>query len=109
MVSDRASDLIELLSLEPHPEGGHFAEIFRSDAVVDPRDGRAPRSAITTIFFLLRAGEHSALHAVASDEAWHFYEGDPLDLVWTDPEFTVSERVVLGPVTRHTRPVAVVP
>jgi uncharacterized protein len=109
MASDRAADLIDLLHLEPHPEGGHFAEIFRSAAVVDPRDGRPSRPAITTIFFLLRAGEHSALHAVSSDEVWHFYEGDPLELAWTDPAFSAAHRIVIGPVTRETQPVAVVP
>jgi predicted cupin superfamily sugar epimerase len=109
MASDRASILIDLLHLEPHPEGGHFAEIFRSAAAVDPRDGRPPRPAITTIFFLLRRGEHSALHAVASDEVWHFYEGDPLELVWADSAFSAAHRVALGPVTGANRPVAVVP
>src|SRR5262245_15762521 len=109
MSSDRALNLIDLLHLVPHPEGGHFAEVFRSPSVVDPRDGRPPRAAVTTIFFLLRAGERSAMHAVASDEVWHFYEGDPLELVWIDPHFTTIHRAVLGPVSSTRRPVAVVP
>jgi hypothetical protein len=106
---DRASDLIKLLGLRPHPEGGHFTEVFRSASTVDPTDGRTRRPAITTIFFLLRAGEHSALHRVSSDEIWHFYEGAPLELLWCDPLFAAVHRVNLGPVAGDRQPVAVVP
>jgi predicted cupin superfamily sugar epimerase len=98
-----------LLGLVPHPEGGHYAEVFRSPATVSPADGRSPRPAITTIYFLLRAGERSAFHVVRSDEVWHYYEGDPLELVWTDAEFRSVERASLGPAAAETRPAAVVP
>ena len=74
---NRADQLIELLGLQPHPEGGHYSEVFRSALAVEPPDGRGRRPAVTTIYFLLRAGEHSALHRVLSDEIWHFYEGEP--------------------------------
>lgn len=76
----RAAELITVLELSPHPEGGYFREIHRSASSVDPRDGRAERSALTTIYFLLVSGEVSRWHRVASDEAWHFLEGDPLAL-----------------------------
>ena len=71
----RAQDLIRTLRLQPHPEGGHYREIFRSPHEVQPADGRKPRSAITTIDFLLQSGEFSAWHRVASDEVWHLLEG----------------------------------
>jgi len=80
----RARELIELLALAPHPEGGHYREIFRSSASVQPDDGRARRSALTSIDFLLQAGEFSAWHRVSSDEAWHLLEGGPLRL-WCLP------------------------
>lgn len=108
-MSDRAADLIARLGLQPHPEGGHFREIYRSTTVVDPSDDRSARAALTTIYFLLRAGEHSALHRVRSDEAWHFYEGDPLDLVWWDADRDLCERATLGAVGESAAPVAVVP
>ena len=60
MGTDRAADLIAALQLRPHPEGGHFREVFRSAATVRPDDGRAARSALTTIDFLLARGQRSA-------------------------------------------------
>ncbi|MEL7060416.1 MAG: cupin domain-containing protein [Acidobacteriota bacterium] len=107
----RADQLIAELGLKPHPEGGHFREIFRSARQVSPSGDRGTRSALTVIFFLLRAGEVSRLHRVVSDEAWHFQEGDPLDLQWWLSEDDRVERRRLGPVAveREDRPTAVVP
>jgi len=94
-----------------HPEGGHFREVYRSVSSVAPGDDRVRRAALTTIYFLLQSDEHSALHRVRSDEAWHFYEGDPLHLVWWDAASNVIERCTLGEVggPGDARPVAVVP
>ncbi len=77
----RAAELIGLLQLQPHPEGGFYREIFRSASDVAPADGRGARSALTTIYFLLVGGTWSRWHRVTSDEVWHFYEGDPLELL----------------------------
>lgn len=74
MLHPRAAELIRALGLSPHPEGGHFAELHRSAAGVDPLDGRPRRAALTSIDFLLAAGQCSAWHRVASDEAWHLLE-----------------------------------
>ncbi|RKY04895.1 hypothetical protein DRP77_02595 [Candidatus Poribacteria bacterium] len=78
-------ELIELLQLRPHPEGGFYRETYRSDLIIPP-DAlpdryRGPRCVCTAIYYLLTAGEVSALHRVASDEIWHFYAGDPLELL----------------------------
>ena len=105
----RAEHLISVLDLQPHPEGGHFREVFRSSAGVQPEDTRGKRSALTTIYFLLRAGEQSRLHRVTSDEIWHFYEGDPLELLWIDLEHSHLQRVRVDPVAFDMTPVAVVP
>lgn len=109
LMQPRAQRLISTLGLREHPEGGHFREVFRASSSVRPEDGRGERSALTTIYFLLRAGEQSRLHRVASDEAWHFYEGAPLDLLWIDPADRQLEQVRLGSVSADTVPVAVVP
>lgn len=103
----RAAALIHELDLRPHPEGGYFREIFRSTARVQPLDDRPPRAALTTIHFLLVAGQHSRWHRVRSDEVWHFYEGEPLELFW----ITGGEvhRATLGAELGGTRSVAVVP
>jgi predicted cupin superfamily sugar epimerase len=69
-----AGDVIRLLGLEPHPEGGHFREIFRDARMVE---GRA---ASTAIYFLLARGERSHWHRVDAVEVWHYYAGAPLAL-----------------------------
>lgn len=75
-----AEEVVRLLGLAPHPEGGHYRETFR-DAC--PDDGG--RSASTAIYYLLAAGETSEWHRVDAAEAWHFYAGAPLVLT-TSPD-----------------------
>ncbi|MCC8393965.1 cupin domain-containing protein [Paraburkholderia sp. MMS20-SJTR3] len=74
-----ADELIRRFDLKPHPEGGFFAETYRSSARVW-RDGEPvdSRSASTAIYYLLCDGAHSAWHRIRSDELWHFYAGAPL-------------------------------
>lgn len=105
---NRAKDLIRELRLQPHPEGGYFREIFRSAHKVQPLDERSARSALTTIYFLLVKGQHGRWHRVASDEAWHFYEGDPLEVYWIDGRDVVHHEV-LGTGTSSAHPMCVVP
>jgi predicted cupin superfamily sugar epimerase len=95
-VDPRAEHLIRALELQPHPEGGHYAEVHRS-------------AASTSIYFLLAAGEVSRWHRVRSEEIWHFYEGSPLELLQLTPQGTDLERIVLGPVSDRERPVHCVP
>jgi uncharacterized protein len=66
-MTDRASALIAMLGLIPHPEGGYYSELYRSSAAVQPGDGRGSRPALTTIYFLLPAGVISRWHRVQSD------------------------------------------
>ena len=95
---DRASELIEVLGMQPHPEGGYFREIFRSAERVVPEDRRGVRSALTTIYFLLTEGTFSRWHQVASDEVWHLYEGGPLQLFELPESADNLRRHVLSPV-----------
>jgi predicted cupin superfamily sugar epimerase len=88
----RATELIATLALELHPEGGYYREIFRSADLVTPADGRGPRAALTTIYFLLPAGIVSRWHRVASDEVWHLYEGGPLEVLVIDPALRTLSR-----------------
>jgi len=91
--------LVDALGLRPHPEGGYYREVWRSDAA-------------TAIHFLLPAGAFSALHRVrSSDEVWTFFDGDPLEL-WTldsgagaEPKLSILGRDVAA----GQRPIAVVP
>lgn len=111
----RAAALVRTLGLQPHPEGGWYAEVFRATQRVrtgergDAREWRE-RSALTTIYFLLHEGTHSRWHRVASDEVWHHYEGAPLELLWIDADRRTLRVERLGPVDdAGARPVFTVP
>ena len=80
----RAQQLIDALALTPHPEGGWYRQVFKSEEQVTRHADQAQRSALTTIYFLLVEGTYSAWHRVQSDEAWHFYEGDGVELLTRD-------------------------
>jgi predicted cupin superfamily sugar epimerase len=98
-----AAEIIELLGLEPHPEGGHFCQTFRDTKLIDGK-----RAASTAIYFLLARGEHSHWHRVDAAEGWHWYAGAPLRLVIVEGG---KERVLtLGSdLAAGQRPQAVVP
>lgn len=68
-----ASELIESLELEPHPEGGHYRRLFTSPHKLATPAGERP--SMTAIYYLLRAGEHSRFHRLESHELWHWHAG----------------------------------
>ena len=103
----RASDLLGMLNMRPHPEGGHYVELYRSARRVEVLERNVERRAITAIYFLLVNGEFSRWHRVMSDEMWHYHEGDPIELVMFDQRGL--RRVRLGPVSGENRPTVVVP
>jgi predicted cupin superfamily sugar epimerase len=84
-----AQEIIQLLGLLPHPEGGHYAETYRHS----PKEGG--RGAGTAIYFLLKEGERSHAHRVDAAEIWHFYAGAPLELT-TQDEGEAPRRQILG-------------
>jgi hypothetical protein len=106
---DRAEHLVATLGLIPHPEGGYYGELYRSDAIVHPADGRGARAALTTIYFLLPGAAVSRWHRVQSDEVWHFYEGAPLDLWTASPDGGQVDQHRLGPLAGEQRPAWTVP
>lgn len=103
----RAAELLNLLGMRPHPEGGHYVELFRSAHRVRVLERDVERGALTTIYFLLATGEYSRWHRVVSDEVWHYHEGDAIELLLFDDHGL--RRMRLGPVARETRPTIVVP
>lgn len=111
MHQTRAAALVAQLSLRPHPEGGHYREVHRSPDSVHPADGRSLRPALTTIYFLLSAGESSRWHRVLSDESWHYHEGAPLELIVTAHDFAAVASHRVGPIDAEsaTEPMRVVP
>jgi predicted cupin superfamily sugar epimerase len=100
-----AAEVIRLLDLKPHPEGGHFRETFRDPHAVD-----GARAASTAIYFLLARGERSHWHRVDAAEVWHYHAGAPLELAIALDAQGPLERVRLGPdLIAGERPQAVVP
>lgn len=98
-----AAQVIAALGLRPHPEGGHFREIWR-----DAPAGGA-RGAGTAIYFLLAAGEASHWHRVDAAEAWHWYAGAALSLSLS-PDGRATGEARLGPdLAGGEQPFAVVP
>ncbi|MBA5778666.1 cupin domain-containing protein [Stappia sp. F7233] len=99
-----AGEVIDLLGLHPHPEGGFYRETFRDTACDE--NGRA---ASTAIYFLLPAGQISAWHRVDAVEAWHWYAGAPL-LLTIAGEGSILQELLLGPsLAEGQRPQAIVP
>lgn len=97
-----AGEVISLLDLKAHPEGGYYRETHRDDR---QHDGRAVS---TGIYFLLPAGRRSHWHRIDAAEMWHYYAGAALKLEVFDGTFTQETR--LGPdLAAGERPQAVVP
>jgi len=98
------AEVIALLDLRPHPEGGHFRETFR-----DARQIAGERAASTAIYYLLARGERSRWHRVDATEVWHWYAGAPLALDLAPADAAPITRILLGPdLARGDRPQAVV-
>ena len=74
-------NLIDRYNLVPHPEGGFYAEVYRSKQTIKSPVVSKDRKAITHIYFLLPKGQMSIFHKVVHDEIWNFYEGDPVKLI----------------------------
>jgi predicted cupin superfamily sugar epimerase len=85
---------IQHLDLAKHIEGGSFRETYRSPVLLGKQSigdkFAGPRAASTSIYFLLEQGQFSAFHKICSDETWHFYDGDPLNIF----EFDDNGRLV---------------
>ena len=100
----KAGEIIELLRLQPHPEGGHYRETFR-----DAQTGADGRSRSTQIYYLLEAGEVSEWHRVDAVETWHYYAGGPLVLTMSENGHD-AQAAHLGPnLLTGQRPQIVVP
>lgn len=100
-----AAEVIRLLELKPHPEGGHFRETFRDAHTV--RDGRA---ASTAIYFLLARGERSHWHRIDAAEVWHWHAGAPLALALATGDDGPVTHITLGAdLAAGERPQAIVP
>ena len=97
-----ANEIIRLLDMKAHPEGGHYAETYRSS------DGE--RATSTAIYYLLQADEVSAWHRVDAEEHWLWHAGGALALTLSPPDGKGATPYTLGPDLRaRQRPQVTVP
>jgi hypothetical protein len=90
-----ANEIKTLLELEPHPvEGGFYRRTYTSGVEVELARGVRPVG--TAIYYLLEQGTFSELHRLASDEIFHFYLGDPVEMLQLLPDGS-SVVFTLGP------------
>lgn len=108
-MTPRARELIDSLGLQLHPEGGFYAEVHRSRIMVHADDGRPPRAALTSIYFLLIDNGASHWHRVASDEVWLHLEGAPVDLHLLDESTRSMRSVRLAALAADAQPQCPVP
>jgi predicted cupin superfamily sugar epimerase len=90
---------IEKLKLQPHPEGGFFAETWRASLTLAQAalssDFGGDRAAGTAIYYLLTPGTFSRLHRLRADEVWHHYDGGDLRISILHPDGG-GEELLLG-------------
>ena len=86
--------LVSNFNMTPHPEGGWYAETYRSAELIPksslPSRFKGDRVYSTAIYFLLPAKSFSAFHRIQSDECWHFYEGEPLNIYMINTQGVLS-------------------
>ena len=101
-MAESPQKIVEALGLRPHPEGGFFSETYRHERAI------GDRSLCTAIYHLLTAESPSRMHRVASDEIWHFYSGDELEMLQLG-EDCAQVVAIGGDVAAGQRPQVVVP
>jgi len=91
--------LVDQYNMQPHPEGGYYKETYRSSGLIPktalPETFTGDRNFATAIYFLLEQGNFSAFHKIKSDECWHFYAGQTLEVFVIMPNGDL-ETVQLG-------------
>jgi len=85
--------LVKKYNLAPHPEGGFYRQVFRSENETKSFVHNASRPALTHIYFLLLKGQVSRFHRVLHDEVWNHYEGAPLQLFQLEKQQLWERRI----------------
>jgi predicted cupin superfamily sugar epimerase len=104
-------EIKSILKLEPHPvEGGFFRRTYTSALTMETERGR--RAAGTAIYYLLEPGTFSEMHVLTSDEIFHFYLGDPVEMLQLYPDgnsavFTLGQDLSAGQHVQLTVPAGV--
>ena len=109
-----ANEIIKKLDLKPLPEeGGYYKETYKSTAIAPARvlgvDADGDRSLATAIYYLLVPKSFSAIHRVKSDEIFHFYSGDPVEMIQIDPDGKLKKITLGSDILNGETPQVVVP
>jgi predicted cupin superfamily sugar epimerase len=93
MDTPNAAQLISQMGLQPHPEGGYYKEVYRSENHILRPPSSKPKQACTSIYYLLEGNDYSGFHRLLSDELWYFHKGSPLHIhaIDEDGSYTVHE------------------
>jgi len=105
--------IVEVLGLQPHPEGGYYKEVYRSKGDISQGclDGQfeGARNYSTSIYFMLTSDTFSAFHRIKQDEIWHFYQGSPIRLHTISPAGLHQEHTIGSDILNGQQPQMVVP
>jgi len=101
--------ITQLLKLEPHIESGQFVQTYRSSLNLSLENYDSERAASTAIYYLFTPEGFSILHRVASDEIFHFYLGDPLEMLLLHPNGSSQVLELSSRLLEGGRPQIVVP
>ena len=110
-----AQEIIEKLDLVPLPEeGGFYRETYRSNteklpATVFGINAETKRSISTAIYYMVTAESFSAIHRIKSDEVFHFYAGDPVEMIQFDDQGNLSRTIIGNDILGGETPQVVVP
>jgi len=109
-----ADQIISLFNLKPHPkEGGYFVETYRSLETIPEnaltRRYKGNRTFATAIYYLLAPGAFSPIHRLQSDEIFHFYLGDPVEMIQLFPDGSGRVTILGSDILKGMQPQVVVP
>ncbi len=108
-----AEYIIKKLALKPHPEGGYYREIYRSEEKINslalPKRYGGDRNFSTSIYYLLKEGEYSRLHRLKSDEIYHFYLGASVEIFLVYPKGKIETKILGNNLEEGEYPQIIVP
>ncbi len=97
-MQDEIDYWIQKLKLVPHPEGGYYREVYRSNESIEREalPSRFSKAHVfgTSIYFLLSGKQTSALHRLKSDEIWHFYLGSPAEIILLFADGRIEQKIL---------------
>jgi predicted cupin superfamily sugar epimerase len=106
-------ELVQKFDLLPHPEGGYYKEVYRSEGVIAQsqlgNQFSGDRNYCTSIYFLLTSANFSGFHRIKQDEVWHFYQGSPLQIHVIHPNGQYELHRIGFDLTQNLTPQFVVP